>query len=216
MDLGKRRDSNYFFLETGSMQKNQSRILIALLGAIVLLLATIVVVFLTKGNQTAKVEPQKVTESENRQPEEKNYPVATTVQTIDSVRVSDPIKFSAIESFFQQYSGANRDGLVEELTMLYTDPSYYVNRSYSRSQLRKVIINFFDRTRTIDHSFSNLVAYELSNGTVSVYVSEYQETSENQSGRIARIKVYKNFHLIPTNSGYKCEAQYILSHQQVK
>ncbi|MBK8664000.1 MAG: hypothetical protein IPN18_20260 [Ignavibacteriales bacterium] len=88
------------------------------------------------------MEPSKVTESENRQPEEKNYPVATTVQTIDSVRVSDPIKFSAIESFFQQYSGANRDGLVEELTMLYTDPSYYVNRSYSRSQLRKVIINF--------------------------------------------------------------------------
>lgn len=195
------------------MQKNQSRILIALLGAIVLLLSTVVIIFLTKGGQSGKVDPPKVTKQENRQPEGKNYPTATTVQTVDSVRITDPIKYSAIESFFQQYSNANKDGSVEELTMLYTDPTYYVSRSYTRSQIRKVILNFFDRTSTIDHTFTNLVAYELQNGTVSVYVSESQETYENKSGRAAKVRVYKNFHLIPTNSGYKCAAQYLLATQ---
>ncbi len=195
------------------MQNNQSKIIIGLLGAIVLLLATVLMIFVVKEDSGKKSVSPVAAETKKESPTEEVRTVGKEEPKTDSVRVTDPLKSAAIESFFQRYSSSNKEGLVEELTGLYTDPSFYVKRSYSRDQLRKIIADFFGRTRTIDHYFTNLVAYELQNGVISAYVSETQETYDYKYDKNSKAIVYKNFHLIPTNDGYKCAAQYQLATQ---
>lgn len=193
------------------MQNNQSKILITLLALIVLLLSTVLIIFIVKDDSSKKTEPLVVEKNTKSQPMNEVKNVETEVPKIDSVRVTDPIKSEAVEDFFQQYSYANQEGLVEELTALYTDPSFYIKRNFSREQLRKIIADFFGRTKTIEHRFTNLVAYELENGVITAYVSETQETYDYNYNKNSKTRVYKNFHLIPTSDGYKCAAQYQLS-----
>lgn len=195
------------------MQNNQSKIIIGLLGVIVFLLVTVVIIFIVKDNSGEKQVTPVSAESQKEKPVVQETPVYQEEVKPDSVRITDPIKAAAIESFFQRYSSSNKEGLVEELTSLYTDPSFYITRSYSRNQLRKIISDFFGRTRTTEHYFTNLVAYELENGEISAYVSETQETYDYTYNKNSKASVYKNFHLIPTNDGYKCAAQYQLAYR---
>jgi len=180
------------------MHKNQNKTVMILMGVIIVLLLVVIGLFLvTQGKGDKKgnaLDSAKGTQSRS-----------------DSVRLSDPRKLAAFQNFFDSYSRANQMELTEELTWLYTDPAIYGKNTYSRIKMRSTLANFFANTDPVQHYFSNLVAYEYESGTVSAYITEFHASLDLRMDKVSRFKVYKNFRLVPTNNGYKCAEQHIIS-----
>lgn len=193
------------------MRTKQSQTVMILMGIIIVLLLIVVGLFVITTNKEGKKEAQADRVKESvvdttpgyaRQPEERKP---------DSTRVRDDRKLSEIWTFFNEYSRANKNELTEELVYLYTDPAIYGQKTYNRDQMRNTVANFFDGTNPSDHYFTDLVAYEYETGTISAYITEYHETFVIKQDKISKSKVYKYFKLIPTNNGYRCAEQHIVS-----
>ncbi len=185
------------------MHKNQNKTVMILMGVIIVLLLVVIGLFLVTQGKGDKKGNALDTSNETQSGVAQSRP--------DSVRLTDPGKFAAVQNFFDSYSRANQMELTEELTRLYTDPAIYGKNTYSRSKMRSTLANFFANTDPVQHYFSNLVAYEYESGTVSAYITEFHASLDLRMDKVSRFKVYKNFRLVPTNSGYKCAEQHIIS-----
>ncbi len=184
------------------MKRQQNQLLIALLGVIIVLLIVIVIIFATQ---------KKVTEAPPQATKDTVYVPETRTaapRPPDSTRVTDPVKLSAIQNFFERYSAANKNELVDELTDLYVYPAIYSTKVFDRDKMRKTITRFFATTEAVDHYFSDISLWEYQNGEITAYANEHHFTIDPKTGKESKITVYKNYHLIPTESGYKCREQH--------
>ncbi|MCA0388899.1 MAG: hypothetical protein LCH52_10430 [Bacteroidetes bacterium] len=193
------------------MRTKQSQTVMILMGIIIVLLLIVVGLFVIttnkEGNKEAQADRVKepivdTTPGYAKQPEERKP---------DSTRVRDDRKLSEIWTFFNEYSRANKEELTEELADLYSYPAIYGKNTFDREKMRSTLFKFFDNTDPLDHYFTDLVAYEFDSGTISAYITEFQSTIDRRQDKKSDVKVYKNFRLIPTNRGYKCSEQHIIS-----
>lgn len=196
------------------MKKQQNQILITLLGVIILLLIVVIIIFATQkakqdGPQVATTDTTAVNQGTGETSREPVY------REPDSVRVTDQIKLSAIQSFFEKYSYANKAENTEELVDSYVYPAVYQSKIYDRDKMRRTVSGFFDNTEAVEHYFTDIIAYEFRNGEVSAFANEYHTTYDLKYGKETKYKVYKSFHLVQTGSGYKCSEQHSINRAKV-
>lgn len=193
------------------MRSKQNQTVMILMGIIIVLLLIVVALFVVttnkEGKKEAKTESVKApvvdtTSGYERQVEERKP---------DSTRVRDDRKLSEIWAFFNEYSRGNKEELTEELADLYSYPAIYGKNTFDREKMRSTLFKFFDNTDPNDHYFTDLVAYEFDSGSISAYITEFHSTFDRKLRKDSNVKVYKNFRLIPTNRGYKCSEQHIIT-----
>ncbi|KAB2909496.1 MAG: hypothetical protein LC102_11640 [Ignavibacteriales bacterium] len=105
--------------------------------------------------------------------------------------------------FLSRYSNSLLYGNYQSHAALFSDPTYFEGRYYTKQQITNVAKNFYSKNITLSHSWKVLDYHVNSKGMILIEAIEYQTIRPRNGGR-ANSTAQKKLIFLGYENGYKC------------